>query len=98
MDTVTLYLDNGEELECQVLTIFEAEGQDYIALLPVDSDDRQSGEVFIYRYREDESGEPVLENIEDDSEYEMVDEAFDEWLDCNEFDELVSEEELDFND
>ena len=34
--TVTLTLDNDEELECAVLTIFETAGQEYIALLPLD--------------------------------------------------------------
>ena len=36
--TVTLTLDNDEELECAVLSIFEAEGQEYIALLPLNED------------------------------------------------------------
>ena len=34
--TVTLTLDNDEVVECAVLTIFSANGQDYIALLPLD--------------------------------------------------------------
>ena len=34
--TVTLTLENDEELECAVLTIFETDGQEYIALLPLD--------------------------------------------------------------
>ena len=32
--TVTLTLDDGSEVECVVLTIFEAGDRDYIALLP----------------------------------------------------------------
>ena len=31
--TVTLTLENDEELECDVLTIFEVDGQQYICLL-----------------------------------------------------------------
>ena len=30
--TVTLTLENNEELECEVITIFEVQGQQYIAL------------------------------------------------------------------
>ena len=37
----------------------------------------------------------VLENIEDDDEYEIVADAFDELLDEQEYDELVGEDELD---
>ena len=80
--TVTLTLDDGREIECVVLTIFPAGGKDYIALLPMD-------------YSEDENGQPNLENIEDDDEYEIVADAFDELLDEQEYDELVGEDELD---
>ena len=31
---------------------------------------RMRGEVYLYRYSEDENGQPNLENIEDDDEYE----------------------------
>ena len=91
--TVTLTLDDGEELECVVLTIFEAGGRDYIALLPMDGEDAEEGEVYLYRYMEDADGNPVLDNIEDDDEYEIVADAFDELLDDQEYDELVSEDE-----
>lgn len=37
---VTLDLDDGSSMECQILTIFEADGRDYIALLPVDEDEQ----------------------------------------------------------
>ena len=34
--TVTLTLDDGSQLECVVLTIFDAGEREYIALLPMD--------------------------------------------------------------
>lgn len=87
--TVTLTLDNDEVVECAVLTIYEAGENQYIALLPLDEDgESEEGEVFIYRYEEDENGEPTLDNIEDDDEYEIAADAFDEWLDEQEFEEL----------
>ena len=81
---------NGSSMECQILTIFEADGRDYIALLPVDEDEQpnEDGEVFIYRYSEDAEGNPSLENIEDDEEYEVVSDRFDELLDEAEFEDL----------
>ena len=80
---VTLSLDDGSEVECDIITIFELEEQNYIALLPLDEDgnENEAGEVFIYRYFEDEEGNPSLENIEDDEEYEAVADRFDELLD-----------------
>ena len=64
--TVTLTLDNDEVVECAVLTTFEANDQEYIALLPLDENgENNDGEVYLYRYAEVD-GEPTLANIEDD--------------------------------
>lgn len=92
--TVTLTMDDGSEVECVVLTIFEAGERDYIALLPMDGAEAEEGEVYLYRYYEPEGEEPTLDNIEDDEEYEIVAEAFDELLDEQEYDELIGEDEL----
>ena len=56
----------------------------------VDEDEQpnEDGEVFIYRYSEDAEGNPSLENIEDDEEYEVVSDRFDELLDEAEFEDL----------
>lgn len=90
--TVTLTLDNDEEVECAVLTIYTVDNKDYIALLPLDEEgDNEEGEVYIYRYIETADGEPSLENIEDDDEYEAAADAFDEWLDEQEFEEMDEE-------
>ena len=80
-------------LECVVLTIFTAGERDYIALLPMEGPEAEEGEVYLYRYSESEDGEPDLANIEDDDEYEIVAEAFDQLLDDAEYDELVGEDE-----
>ena len=93
--TVTLTLDDGSEVECVVLTIFEAGDRDYIALLPTEGAEADEGEVYLYRYTEDADGNPSLDNIEDDDEYEVVADAFDELLDDQEFDEIVGEDDLD---
>lgn len=92
--TVTLTLDDGTELECVVLTIFEAGEKEYIALLPLNGREAEDGEVYLYRYVEDINGNPDLENIDSDEEYEIVADAFDELLDSAEYDELVSEDEV----
>lgn len=87
---VTLDLDDGSQVECEILTIFSVGEQDYIALLPLTEDGgpNEDGEVFIYRYAEDSDGNPSLDNIDDDEEYEAVSDRFDEWLDENEFNDM----------
>lgn len=91
---VTLELDDGQEMECQVIMIFEVEEQDYIALLPTEGEEYENGEVYLYRYAEDEEGNPSLDNIESEDEYEMVADAFDEILDEEEYDEIAGEDEV----
>ena len=78
--TVTLTLDDGSELECVVLTIFEAgeDGRGYIAVMPESGDEEKA------------DGQPELTNIETDEEYETVSDAFDVLLDEQEADELFS--------
>lgn len=93
--TVTLTLDDDSTLECVVLNIFTAGDKEYIALLPMEGPAAEEGEVYLYRYTEDEDGQPDLENIEDDDEFERVSDAFDEMLDAAEYDEIVGEDDLD---
>lgn len=92
-DTVTLTLEDDTEVECAIISIYEAGGRDYIALLPLGGKEETEGEVYIYRYLEDDAGEPSLENIEDDAEYEMAADAFDEQLDEAEYEDLADEDD-----
>lgn len=86
---VTLDLDDGS-VECRILTIFEADNQDYIALIPLDDkgNENAGGDVYLYRYFEDEEGLPSIENIDSDEEYEIAADKFDEILDDEMFDEM----------
>lgn len=86
---VSLELDDGE-VECKILFIFEIKDQDYIALIPLDEkgNENEDGEVFLYRYFEDDQGLPSIENIESEEEYELAADRFDEILDENMYDEM----------
>ena len=71
--------------------IWAGENQ-YIALLPLNEEgETEEGDVYLYRYIENADGEPELQNIEDDDEYEIAADAFDEWMDTQEFEELDEE-------
>ena len=93
--TVELELDDGTVVNCAIITILSVEGKDYIVLLPLnEAGENEDGEVWFYGYSEnpeDSNEEPELRFIEDDEEYEKVADAFDEYLDSCEFDELVEE-------
>lgn len=91
--TVELELDDGTMVNCAVVTILTVESKDYIVLLPLNEQgENEDGEVWFYGYSEnpeDPDEEPILDYIEDDEEYGKVSEAFDEYLDDCEFDELM---------
>lgn len=88
--TVTLTLENDQELECAVLTIFETDGSEYIALLPLDeSGDNDDGQVYLYRFIDNgEDEEPGLENIIEDEEFDRVCEAFNDWMEEQDFSDI----------
>ena len=91
--TVELELEDGKTVSCAIITILTVAQKDYIVLLPLDEDgNNEDGEVWFYRYSEDEDtpdAEPSLSYIDNDEEYETVADAFDEYLDNAEFDELI---------
>ena len=96
--TVTLTLDNDEEVECAILAIFEVQEQEYIALIPLTDEEPSEDEetdIYLYRFKETDEGDPELTNIEDDDEYELVADALDEWLDEQDFEALEEAAELD---
>ena len=80
---VTLTLEDDSEVDCLVVSIFEAEGRDYIALLPTEGPENEEGEVFLYRYFEDEDG----------AEFMLASQAFDQLVEDGEYDEIIEEEE-----
>ena len=86
----TLDLDDDTTCECRILTIFEMDDQDYIALCPLDENDEDNAEgiVYLYRYEEDEDGIPSIINIESKDEYEAAADRFDEILDEELYDSM----------
>ncbi len=78
VDFVTLEFDDGTEVECEIMGVFEAEGKEYIALIPDDGTD----DVYIYGYKEVGEDEYELLDISDE-EFETA---------VAEFDRIVAEE------
>lgn len=87
---VSLDIDDNTSIECKILTIFEAAGKDYIALIPLDENgkENEAGDVYLYGYSEDEQGLPAVRYIDDADEYEAAADRFDELLDEAMYDEM----------
>ena len=78
-EVITLEFDDGLEVECEIMGIFEVEGKEYIALIPDDDSD----DVYLYGYKEISEEEFELVDIDDDAEFEKV---------AAEFEKLTAEE------
>ena len=91
-DTMTLDLDDGGKLECIVLNVFPVNNREYISLLPMNDEGHveEDAQIFLYRFEEMGDDEVNLETIEDDDEFELVSDYFDEMLDEQEFNELFN--------
>ena len=91
-DTMTLDLDDGGKLECIVLNVFPVNNREYIALLPMNDEGHveEDAQIFLYSFEELGDDEVNLETIEDDDEFELVSDYFDEMLDEQEFNELFN--------
>ena len=91
-DTMTLYLDDVGKMECIVLNVFPVNNREYIALLPMNDEGHveEDAQIFLYRFEELGDDEVNLETIEDDDEFELVSDYFDEMLDEQEFNELFN--------
>ena len=79
-EVITLEFDDGAEVECEIMGVFDYNGKEYIALIPDDGTD----DVYIYGYQEVGEDEFELVDIEDDAEFEAV---------VAEFDKIMTEEE-----
>ena len=77
-DFITLEFDDGVEVECQIMGVFEYDGKEYIALIPDDDTD----DVYIYGYKEVGEDEFELVDIDDDAEFEKVVAEFDKIMEA----------------
>ena len=77
---ITLEYDDGVEVECEIMGIFEYAGKEYIAVIPLDDSD----DVYIYGYKEVGEEDFEMFDIEDDEEFEGA---------CAEFEAIMASEE-----
>lgn len=91
---VTLTTEDDKEIVCEVVAIFPAGDNQYIAVTPTEKDVvsqalNEPDELYFFRLEPDDEDEDqaVLVDIEDDDELEIATDAFDELVDSAEFDE-----------
>ena len=84
--------EDGTELECDVILIFEIEeyDQDYVALYPTSG---EPDEIYLMRCDYDGGDEMSIEEITDDEEFEVVSETFDTIMEEEEWNDLMDDDE-----
>lgn len=73
--TITVNTTDGGTIDCTVLTVFESQGRDYIALLPHDD----SNQIHLFRYKAvmDNGIESIeITSINSDMEFDAANEVF----------------------
>ena len=86
-ENVVLVDENGEEHEFALIDVIEVDGEEYTILEPLEADedaDEDQPEAIILKIGQDENGEEILYDIEDDDEWEMV---------AQKWQEMIEEEE-----
>lgn len=69
---IEIELEDGSNLECEILGTFEVEENEYMVLLP-----KEEEEVILFKYEEDEENEEFeLTPIEDEEEFEIASKAY----------------------
>ena len=78
-DTIKITLEDDSVMECKVLTVFDCNDKEYLALVPEHPE--TEGDVFLYGFIEHAENEIELINIEDKQELNDVINAFEKWCD-----------------
>ena len=82
---LTLTDDKGNETDFELIAYAKLNDNLYYAMVPVDSESKSGEDVFeeyvILKVVLDEDGEETLESIDDDEEFDMVADYFDDRFD-----------------
>ena len=87
---IPIEMEDGSEGECEVLAIFPVDGKQYIALIDKDNED---SDIWMYRFVPVGEEEFNIEDIEDDKEFEKVEDAFNQMVEAAEIDAVIDEKE-----
>lgn len=71
--TINIEFDDGENVLCEPYFIFEFEGKEYVAMVPVDE---ESEEVYLFEYRDLNDEEFEFFDIESEDAYGRVVDEF----------------------
>ena len=81
---ITLLDDNDEAIDFEIIEMLEIAGKRYAFLLPLNDEnadaEAEEDEAVIFRIDTNEDGEEIFAYIEDDQEWEMVVDTYNDML------------------
>lgn len=104
---ITLTDEEGNDVDAALMAIFQIEevysDEEFAVLMPLEQDEEAlengEGEVLIFRYFEDEAGDPNFEAIEDDEMAQTAIDVFQAMVDNGDINiEFNTEEEVESDD
>ncbi|MDO4294708.1 MAG: DUF1292 domain-containing protein [bacterium] len=73
---VTFTKPDGSEMECEVLGVFVAGETNYMAMYPLEAEDKS--QVLLFPFEEGENGKVQFRDFEDEAEFQRAEQAFQE--------------------
>lgn len=79
---ITLLDDDDNPIDFEIIEMLEISGKSYAFLLPLNSEDENADEdeAVIFRIDKSDDGDEIFAYIEDDAEWEMVVDTYNDML------------------
>ena len=75
-ETIVIPMEDGKDEECAILATFMVDDKEYIVVSPI-VDDELSDDAYMFALTR-EGDDMIIDNIEDDDEYEKAAKAYEE--------------------
>ncbi len=74
-EVISIPVSDGTEKEFAIMNTFEVEENGYLAVSLIEEDEIQEG-IYLYRYENAEDGDLIIEQIDNEEEYDKVAEIY----------------------
>lgn len=96
IETISILDEEGNEQLFEILLTFDLEQykKSYVCVAPLEvEDEEEEGDLFVFSYTQDESGEAGrLEPVEDEEEFAACEEVINTFIEAEELEESEDEE------
>ncbi|MDF2558487.1 MAG: hypothetical protein K0R71_2315 [Bacillales bacterium] len=91
IETISIVDDEGNEQLFEILLTFDLEkyNKSYVCVAPLEvEEEEEEGDIFVFAYTQDESGEAGrLDPVEDEEEFAACEEVINTFIEAEELDE-----------